>query len=886
MSVRFGPFEINEHARELLLAGEAVRLQPKVFDVLLFLHRHRDRVVGKEELLDTLWPGVIVTDASLQRVISVLRSALARGGWADAIETRSRVGYRFRERNETPTSAAPRAGEPRLLERDSFLAALREGVEAARVGHGRALFISGEAGIGKSSLVATFLAELGGDLAVLRGYCDALFTPRAFGAVLDLMAQLPEGGTVTAPSPAREEVFARLLRQLQALPRPAVLVLEDLHWADEATLDFVRFLGRRIDGTRCLLLATYREESAGAAPPPHVVLGDLNGPQVVRLRLPLLSAAAVAQLAASSGHEPERIFRLTGGNPFLVREIMSAPEGGVPESVRESQLARLRRCSPAGRRLCELVSLVPGRAEFELVAALVPNAGPALDEAIALGIIVHAAGQLSFRHELARQAVEDIVPPSVARRWHARLLRRLRRRRADVARLVHHARCAGDHAAILRLAPLAAKRAAELGSHREAAAHYGSALLFADEMNVTQRLAALEGHAFESYMTSQIPAAIASTEAALELWRKKKNRAAEGRSLRFLSRLSWFNGDRQKADRYGAEALAVLSRLRPSRDLAMAHSNLSQLAMLRFDVPRATEHGWQAVTLARRFRDLEVECHALNNIGTALLRRSPTEGRAELERSLELGLQHHFQEHAARAYVNLASTMSAWHHLARAREIFRDGLAYCEKHDLGAWRLYLLMLQAAFELQRGAWDHALELAGIVLCDAATTPISRIAALQVQALVHARRGLAGAAAVLAEAKTLAEAAAETQRIAPVAAARAEAAWLVGDHARAAREAGWGLEWAMGSREIWMTGELLFWQAQTGPIGPVPGGVAEPWRLALAGNWRSAAAAFAEIEMPYEQALQLAGGDAKAVAEARRMLTKLGARATLETLAAIR
>jgi len=149
-------------------------------------------------------------------------------------------------------------------------------------------------------------------------------------------------------------------------------------------------------------------------------------------------------------------------------------------------------------------------------------------------------------------------------------------------------------------------------------------------------------------------------------------------------------------------------------------------------------------------------------------------------------------------------------------------------------------------------------------------------------VHGRRGTADTRAWLDEAKELAVATDEAQRIGPVAAARAEAAWLAGDTAGAASEATWGLKWVLAGRERWLAGELLYWSSLHQSPTEKPEWVAAPWSHALEGKWQAAADGFAAHELPYERALLLARGTPRAVREARASLTALGAIAVLPRL----
>jgi DNA-binding winged helix-turn-helix (wHTH) protein/tetratricopeptide (TPR) repeat protein len=871
MTLSFGPFVLDEDARELLRDGEPVSLQPRALELLFYLARNRDRTVGKNELLDTLWADVTVSDASIERAVSLVRSELRKGGCENAIQTRPKLGYRFVLR-ETGMLATE------LLEREQFLKQLDEKLARARAGVGQAVFISGEAGIGKSALLGAFFERIPSGSLVARGFCEALSTPRALGPVLEILSRL--GLKLPAEIEAgysREVAFNEALDRLRAAEKETVVALEDLHWADEASLDFVRFLGRRIGQTRALLLTSYRDDEAGSGHPLRRVLGDLSGQQVTRMRLPPLSTEAVNALARRKDRDGARLYALTGGNAFLVTELLSSPSEEVPTTVQDSLIARLSRCAPAAQRACELVALSPGGLELPLLTTLMSgeaNSSDAIDEAVERGLLVHDRGSLTFRHELARLGVEEMQAPAKAASIHARILALLEAERADIARLVHHARCASDSGAVYRHAPVAGARAAAVGAHREAAAHFAAALAVTDQGSEASKVELLERHAYECYLTSHIPAAIASQERALAIRRTLPNETAIGRALRLLSRFFWYSGNRERADTHARQAVELLERQGESGELAMAYSNRSQLAMLAGDTETALAFGEKALQLAQALGQPEIESHALNNIGSARLSTGDRRGEESLLQALQIALDHDFHEHAARAYVNLGSSGTVNNDLT-ARRYLEQGLAYCEQRDLDSWSTYLRVFLARFSLDRGAWDQAAERASALLRETISASIVRIPALVIVGLVRTRRGDPGANEALDEALTLALPTGELQRIGPVAAARAEAAWYGNDSAAVLRETERGLQYGDFSRGPWFVGELLFWKSQATAVNAEDPRCPEPFQLALAQHWFEAAEAFRAHEMPYQEALMLLRTGQSGIKRARIILKRLGA-----------
>lgn len=259
-----------------------------------------------------------------------------------------------------------------LLERQQQLEILAQGFSEARAGAGKLILIAGEAGLGKSSLVEQFVADTRRHARIWWGACDALDTPRALGPVHEIAAQTSVlDGRTGLPYESRDWLFGTLFAQLLPPQRATVVVLEDVHWADESTLDFFRFIGRRIQRTGALLIATYRDEELSPIHPVRLALGELTGRHVIRMRLAPLSATAVAEMAKNSCWNSTLLHQVTGGNPFFVSEALACPGERVPETVRDAVLARLMRCSPAARELAELVSISPGKTVGWLIAAMV-----------------------------------------------------------------------------------------------------------------------------------------------------------------------------------------------------------------------------------------------------------------------------------------------------------------------------------------------------------------------------------------------------------------------------------------------------------------------------------------------------------------------------------
>jgi DNA-binding CsgD family transcriptional regulator/tetratricopeptide (TPR) repeat protein len=801
---------------------------------------------------------------------------------------------------------------PALLERDLYLARLNDLLREAAQGSGRCVLIGGEAGIGKSALLEAFAASDRSDRSdrttarFLWGQCEALYTPRPLGPLYDIAPLLDGMLSVLMDHKAtRATIFSTLLSALRAGPAPTVVIIEDVHWADEATLDMVKFLARRVHQSSTLLIVTYRDDEIGPDHPLWFVFGDMPSKATARIYLPPLSEQAVAQLAVAAQHSVSHLYAITGGNPFFVTEVLASGDRdtGIPETVRAAVLARASRLSAAGRALLELVAVVPARAESWLIEAIL---GPSsvtvdarIDECVLTGVLHLERDGIAFRHELARQAIVSAIPQQRLKELHGRVLRALLDRgleSSQIARLVHHATGAEERAVVLQFAPEAARQASAHGAHREAAIHYQSALTYAapaastSDMAPSQRAELLAGLSYECYLTNQFEEARRARAEALTLWQDLGDREKVGQSQRWLSRLNWFLGNKSAADHYGRAAVATLQDLPDGRELALAYSNLAQLSMLEDDVTGTHAWGSKALELAGALHDDEVMCHALNNIGTAELMAGQEEGHLRLTESLRIALAHGFEEHAARAYTNLASRAVAGRVYPEAMRYLDRGIAYCADRDLDSWGLYMTGWRARAYLELGEWAAAADDANRVLVIPRASPVVRISALAALATVRLRRSDPGSGALLDEALALAQQTGELQRIAPVAAARAEKAWLSDDLTMCLAEARRGFEHPSthpgthpGNRgNPFEFGQLCFWMWQAGGLSEPPDDVVEPYAAQFAGEWQRAAALWARLGCPYEQALALSAGDRAARKEALNILQALGARATLGRL----
>ena len=579
-------------------------------------------------------------------------------------------------------------------------------------------------------------------------------------------------------------------------------------------------------------------------------------------------------LARRAGRDHADLHALSGGNPFFVTEVLAAPAGDrVPASVRDAVALRLAMIGRQARSVAELAAVVPGPTELWLFEETVGAGAAAIDECIAAGLFRLQGEALAFRHDLARRAVEDGISPLRRRQLDGLVLHALDAHGdADPARLAHHARRAGDAAAVRRLAPVAARAASASGAHRHALEHWEAALEAGGEAE------ALEGVATEAYMCGRQERALEARRALLEVHELAGDALAVGDDLRWLSRLLWWTGRGAEAVAVGDQAIGALERFPDSRELARALSGRSQLAMLAENHGEAVALGMRAVDLARRLDDRETVAHALTNVGTTLIGGAEHErGRALLEEAFALASEDGHDDHAARALVNLAtSTLVRRRDDPRVAADLERTLRFAREHELYGYVQYMLGVRANLRVLLGDWLEA-ELDARASLELGHQPgVSVCPALIALGRLQARRGEPEADATLEKAWEVAVATQELQRLAPAAAARAEHAWLDGDLAGTAAAARDAYALAVDRGDRWGRDELAFWLWRAGEPVPSSDGEPSPYARSIAGDWRGAAAAWGALGFSYEraEALSEASDDAARV-EALEQFDALGA-----------
>jgi DNA-binding CsgD family transcriptional regulator/tetratricopeptide (TPR) repeat protein len=772
-----------------------------------------------------------------------------------------------------------------LLERDDVLAGLRAGLARAGMGAGALVLVAGEAGVGKTALARLFVDEAKGDAMTVWGGCDPLVTPPPLGPFVELAPAAPPTVAEALAAEAGAHAVAAALLAAGERDRPLLLVLDDVHWADEATLDVLRVLGRRVARAPTLVIATYRDDELEGKHPLRVLLGDLATTDGVRrVHIEPLSPAAVARMAEDRGIDPAVLYRLTSGNPFYVTEVLATGGRDVPPTVRDAVLARVARLGPHATAVVEAVSIAPPALDALSIVAVVGEASDSIDECLASGVLRADGGGVAFRHELARVAVEESLSPTRRLALHRAVLLALADTAwgpGDLARLAHHAEAAGDRAAVRRYATAAAANARRVGAYREAAAQYARSLRFAGDASEGERADLLEGRSRACYLADDQVAAIAVIEEAIACRQRAGDRSKQARALTELSRYLGCRGLVTEAIEAVEESTRLVADEPPGHDVACVYAArawLSGGARGHDEIDACLSLAGTAIALAERHGDPETALDALVTRGTAELRRDLETGRATLEGAVTLARRRGITEQVARALNNLGAFGAGRRDHELANTYLGAALDYCVEQNLDLWRINVLALLARSQLDQARWGDAAASATLLLQDPRDSPWPHHEALLVLALVRARIGDPGARNAVDQARAVGVPADELGAIVDLAAAAAEVAWLEGRPGDVDAATAETLGRAVERGDDVGLYRLSYWRHLAGlPVDvPARDGL-DPYALSLTGDWEAAATRWADLASPYEEALALAqAGHEEPLRRSLELLQRLGAR----------
>ena len=744
--------------------------------------------------------------------------------------------------------------------------------EEALTGAGQLVVVGGESGAGKSAFVEQFTATRS-DARLLWTMCDPLDTPRPLGPVHDI------GGALSAntrrlltESEHPYDIFDAVLADLTA--EPTIMVIDDLHWADQGTIDLLRFVLRRIHRRSLLVIGMARDDEVGLAHPLRSLLADVARSGNARLvALAPLSIDGVRELAAERPIDAVWLHRVTGGNAFFVSEMLDHDEGELPTTVRDAVL---------GRTVLNLLSCAPEALPDYLLDGLGVTSEP-LRRLHDAHLIRNTVRGVAFRHDLCRLAVASVLPPGAEPRLHQRMLTAYEAAgRTDPAIMTHHALGAGDLRRIRDAAVEAGKTSARSGAHRQSAEFFRIAIESGGDLSPIAEAELLELIAGEYYLTDQLGEAIDACRRALSVRKQNGVLAAVSADHHALSVYDWYNAERAGADDHAAQAVLAIDgspETLASEELsALGHAFAMQayLAMQSNQIEHALTLLDRAVEIAATAHDpaLNVRVDIIRGVCSVIAGEAG--GRTAVI-DIMRSAPRHLDEIYSSGYSNLTYLDVEQRRLADAAELFTVSLPLTWERDLPICRVWQLGARSRLSLLSGDWDDALADASSVL-DGPTAPLARTWPHLIRGLIELRRN-GGGSEGLTFGWDLARRYGEPIRLMPAAAALVEQTWLHGtdddlaeyvDLLAATR--GTGLEWARGELAVWLrrAGEDVEADA-----------VAEPYRLYLDGAIADAAAAFERLGTVFDAALALTEtGHDDGVRRGLDMLDRMGAAATAD------
>jgi DNA-binding CsgD family transcriptional regulator/tetratricopeptide (TPR) repeat protein len=625
-------------------------------------------------------------------------------------------------------------------------------------------------------------------------------------------------------------------------------------------------------------MVTYRDSEVAGEYLLRQAIGDLvTSSSTVWMGLSPLTRAGVRSLAGATGSSGDALYERTGGNPFFVTEVLASPEDDVPTSIRLAVLARTARLDPSARSVLDAVSIVPGRVERWLIAAISERPDSGIDTCVAAGVLTTDGGSVEFRHELARRAVEEDLATGTRRTLNQRAADALNSRPgSDPARIAHHAEHAGDDQMLAASARVAFLVAASRTGHREAARHAERALSVPQFLSDDQ-VADLQMKLASSLIAlARCEQAVVLAHEAIDHWRSGDDDLHEAEALLVLSSALVTLGRTARAMEPLGRAIELLERREPGRQLAAAYMRLASVHMLARERDPAVEWGERAIALASQHDDPALLGRALIVAGIADVMSGQFDGLARVRSGIELGRRHDLPEVVVHGFTQIGSGCGELRRYDQAMPALIEGLGLATTHSFETHRRYQTAWLARCRFDLGQWDEAEALARDAMTGSATDVMARFVGLNTLGWLRARRGEADVFPLLDEALVVARESSHLQRLWPNAIARAEAGWLDGtlESHLALLEEVYELAMQLGHRLA--IGEISVWLQRAGSLPVSMVGAAQPFDSWIAGDLMVASAGFRSMGCPYESASVLADtGEVSSLREAWATFQRLGA-----------
>ena len=755
-----------------------------------------------------------------------------------------------------------------MREREDALGTLRTAFDRARSAGGQVAVVHGDAGIGKTSVVAAFLKD--SRTHALLGRCDDTSVPTPLGPFRDVFrsAGSPDHHD---PDGARDET-ARLL------DRAPVMVIEDIHWADEASFDLLTHFCRRIDDYRSLIVLTHRPDG-----PPALTrcLAQIPSDRVTDIALAPLSLETVVGWAAEHGRNGEEVFAKTGGNPFLVDEVLASPSDEIPVRISTTTLARLSTLSDPARERAELLAQFPGGAPWPVIDALRPSGAEAAAELERHRWLDTRGDRVLLRHELIREAIAESIPVAIRRALNQEILDALIDQNAGPAAIAHHAAEAGHEQRSIDYAIVAAQQLSLAGAHHDALLHLERVAHLAHLLPDQERAQFVEALGLERMAADDVDGAYDAMMESFERWQALGDRGSAARALRQASAAQRWRGEAAQSGESLRRALALLDGTDHDLERFRTQITIGQNAGLTSNWHSALDALAAALNATDGVPDDTVAVAIAMRADARRLLGEESGALADYTRSLEMAeptAPSRTTTLLNRVATSLAvlAPVKAAHHLADAERAARQKQS--EHTDR-----FIAELRGGLEFMQGRWEEAIGSIEHLIDDPLTT---RTRPALVAGLIRARRGDATGVDLVTEAHRRASALADIQRLGGTAAALAELLWLGLAPDQTADEIKAVTELAHRSGHARYSAELAVWCRRLGLDGGMANEAGPPeFLMEFDGEWEPAASRWAARGVPYLEVMALGfSGEEQAIRTAIEQATTLGAHVVADRLRA--
>jgi DNA-binding CsgD family transcriptional regulator/tetratricopeptide (TPR) repeat protein len=775
-----------------------------------------------------------------------------------------------------------------LVERASFVAILENEFENVIDGEGRCILLTGEAGIGKTSLVKNFSGRKKKMCKTYIGTCDALFTPRPLAPLYDILLQM-QGDVPKNVANINDRVglFTGFLHQLENQKETTLIVIEDIHWADEATMDFIKFFARRITKFHCLFILTYRDTEIDSQHPLRNVLGQVPPDSFARLQLTPLSRYIVEKMAIEKGYKGEDVYCISGGNPFYVNEILASYSVGVPDNIKDSILSSYNRLDEKTKQVWQILAVLPTGLEIKYLEKMEPSYTTTIHSGIDLKILILKENLIFFKHELYRRTVEASLSPILRMELNKKILDLFQEnfeQKGEIERIIHHAKNANAYEVVTHYCPIAAYKAAAIGAHVEASRLYLSAIENYQGHDPDTLIRFYEPYAYECYLTSRVKEAIIYAGKSLHLLERKNDIGRIGNCLRFLSLLYLFDGNRAKSESYASQSIDVFANQIPSKAKAMAYANMGRLKAMSDEKDECILWSEKAITMAEDLADEETLCYAWNSLGTILskIRSSRDEGLEFLRKSMSLALKNNYEEYIGHAYGNLVAIAVVTRDYSLAKKMLEEGIQFCEDRDIDLGTKYLSVYRARMYLETGNWNEAYNIANNFLTNEEQFSLIKVGPRIIAATIKMRRGDGDVLPQLLEAKEKAFETGQLNRILPAITAILEYEWIMDRRFTDQSDLDYIINAMKLRGNIYENSAFAYWLFKARKQRLQLDDLYEGFRINDKTTAIKAASLWKQLGCPYEQALALFQGDDNDKREAISIIQKLGADAVYNKL----